>query len=164
MNDLPSNDDLESYLYAEIFRHQSQVEFCRVITSLLDGEHQEYFVKRSVVILLEEWPANGRWWESDFVEGMVRLLSHLQSLISTSPASVFYAKDQTKLMTCRESIVLLRGNQEIRSHAKLLLPLFDLQSKAELIEYENSIQMRHELQVHKFKVYIVFFIIVGRLL
>jgi len=77
---------------------------------------------------------------------IVMMIHAIYESAQSIPVEVFYSKNQEKLMAIQESLVLVRGNQEPRNMAKFIHPLYNLESKARLLQLENSIQMRHELQ------------------
>lgn len=90
------------------------------------------------------------WWQNAELKKYVMFFHEFHEEIPELPYDTFYLDDQEHLLKLQESLVLLRGNQESREMGKYILRFFNLKSKAALIELENSIQMRHELQVSKF--------------
>lgn len=87
------------------------------------------------------------WWKDGKTYELVMLFHRCHEKYPQMPYDTFYTGEQNILMLLSESLVLLRGNQETREKAKYIYKFFNLASKASLIELENSIQMRHELQV-----------------
>lgn len=100
-----------------------------------------------VEAMMELWDGEqGSWWEHGPLERLVKLLCATSKARPDIPVGVFYAADQEALMRIQESLVLMRGNAESREMARFIHLFYSLESKAKLIELENSIQMRHELQ------------------
>jgi hypothetical protein len=87
------------------------------------------------------------WWRNEKLRRIVLFFYEVHERYPGLPVDTFYLENQEPLMNLYESLVLLRGNQEPRQMSTYINHLFDLKSKAALIELENNIQMRHELQV-----------------
>lgn len=87
------------------------------------------------------------WWNNEKLRRIVLFLYEVQHRNPGLPVDTFYLENQEPLLNLHESLVLLRGNQEPRKMSTYINRFFNLKSKAALIELENNIQMRHELQV-----------------
>lgn len=93
------------------------------------------------------WPIdNSNWWQSPRLCGAVRIIDEIYTSHPGLPLELFYSKCQERILEIKESLVLMRGNQEPRQMARFIHKFYNLESKAHLIGLENSIQMRHELQ------------------
>lgn len=134
-------------LFFEIYEDPVNIPILKSLVSRLSPKCMTVVVNaliRRIQIALASSPTED--WRGKIDQGLMSL-SYAIYETGKLPPEAFYFTDQSLLLREQETLVQMKYDPEVRQKVKYVYPFCDLQTKWSIVELDNNIQMRHELQV-----------------